>query len=572
MTQLPEAYVPVAGDNISLSYSTTTSARWGGSGSASLIVNDPTGGGMGQVLQIKSTFGIDGSLNNNPDFFAASSLMPQVDSTPGNFGTPSLIADIWIYLYIESLDAAGNPANIAPRSRLQIPFVGAGANSGRITSINFGGPNVNNDQTLQGPPVIAPVIAADKISYMVDSAIAAPDTMFVDSGVSLTTGGMGMGPLLNKWFSVHLWVRFDSTWDLMIDEDLGGPLAPVTIATGTARDLGNTGVGGVVNTNSLDFFSVRQGRDVGSGGEPIPADFRIRTLVNNAVVTNPRTGSNDVTAPSNANKDADYCFYETTAAAEFEIDIVGGPLNAKISDEGAFSDIFDVVRDLSGSNDVIAIVNRLYDSATNTVSGPLLFEPCPLNITSPINRFSLYDGVTPANGILYTGRWGLLGQVGQAGVNNPPPAGGLGRIDGPARPDTVVQPPPPLPPIAPNNPVSYNDFTTEPPGFPATVASRPIIVAQWGSGPADANNGVDGFGTVFPRSRWFIDTVMLDTINGPTPCADLTPGDGLNTINAADLAILLGQWGGPGSADLNGDGTVGAPDLAILLGLWGPCP
>lgn len=44
--------------------------------------------------------------------------------------------------------------------------------------------------------------------------------------------------------------------------------------------------------------------------------------------------------------------------------------------------------------------------------------------------------------------------------------------------------------------------------------------------------------------------------------------DGDNVVGAADLAILLGQWGGPGSADLDGDGTVGAPDLGILLGGW----
>jgi hypothetical protein len=49
------------------------------------------------------------------------------------------------------------------------------------------------------------------------------------------------------------------------------------------------------------------------------------------------------------------------------------------------------------------------------------------------------------------------------------------------------------------------------------------------------------------------------------------PGDlnGDGVVNAADLAILLGQWGGSGSADLNGDGTVSAADLAILLGSWG---
>ncbi|MDZ4754091.1 MAG: FG-GAP-like repeat-containing protein [Phycisphaerae bacterium] len=40
------------------------------------------------------------------------------------------------------------------------------------------------------------------------------------------------------------------------------------------------------------------------------------------------------------------------------------------------------------------------------------------------------------------------------------------------------------------------------------------------------------------------------------------------SVNAADLAILLGQWGGPGTADLDGNGTVDAADLAILLGAW----
>lgn len=41
-----------------------------------------------------------------------------------------------------------------------------------------------------------------------------------------------------------------------------------------------------------------------------------------------------------------------------------------------------------------------------------------------------------------------------------------------------------------------------------------------------------------------------------------------SVINAADLAILIGQWGGPGSGDLNQDGVVDAIDLALLLGAW----
>jgi hypothetical protein len=39
-------------------------------------------------------------------------------------------------------------------------------------------------------------------------------------------------------------------------------------------------------------------------------------------------------------------------------------------------------------------------------------------------------------------------------------------------------------------------------------------------------------------------------------------------IDAADLAILLGNWGSAGAGDLDGDGVVGSADLAILLGGW----
>ena len=52
----------------------------------------------------------------------------------------------------------------------------------------------------------------------------------------------------------------------------------------------------------------------------------------------------------------------------------------------------------------------------------------------------------------------------------------------------------------------------------------------------------------------------------PANPADLN-GDGL--VNAADIAVLLGNWGGSGAGDINGDGTVSAPDLAALLAAWG---
>ena len=55
----------------------------------------------------------------------------------------------------------------------------------------------------------------------------------------------------------------------------------------------------------------------------------------------------------------------------------------------------------------------------------------------------------------------------------------------------------------------------------------------------------------------------------PPGCAGDLDGDGV--IQAGDLAVLLGAWGGTGAADLDGDGSVGAPDIALLLGAWGGC-
>lgn len=52
----------------------------------------------------------------------------------------------------------------------------------------------------------------------------------------------------------------------------------------------------------------------------------------------------------------------------------------------------------------------------------------------------------------------------------------------------------------------------------------------------------------------------------PSNPADLT-GDG--HVTAADLTVLLSQWGTAGSADLDGNGLVGSSDVALLLNAWG---
>ncbi len=38
-----------------------------------------------------------------------------------------------------------------------------------------------------------------------------------------------------------------------------------------------------------------------------------------------------------------------------------------------------------------------------------------------------------------------------------------------------------------------------------------------------------------------------------------------------DVLILIGQFGSPGTADLDGDGTVDSDDLLLLLASWGVC-
>lgn len=111
------------------------------------------------------------------------------------------------------------------------------------------------------------------------------------------------------------------------------------------------------------------------------------------------------------------------------------------------------------------------------------------------------------------------------------------------------------------------------------IVYAPAIGASWHGFGLYSDTGVFGnyvfgnyangaaAGPVKP-ARFLTETYA--TIGPPSlPCpADLN-ADG--TVNAADLATLLGAWGEAGG-DLDGDGTTGAPDLASMLNAWGDCP
>ena len=63
-------------------------------------------------------------------------------------------------------------------------------------------------------------------------------------------------------------------------------------------------------------------------------------------------------------------------------------------------------------------------------------------------------------------------------------------------------------------------------------------------------------------NAFLVDNFSVVQLKGKGP--DLN-GDG--AVNAKDLAMLLGLWGGCG-ADFDGDGVTGASDLAVMLGAW----
>lgn len=59
----------------------------------------------------------------------------------------------------------------------------------------------------------------------------------------------------------------------------------------------------------------------------------------------------------------------------------------------------------------------------------------------------------------------------------------------------------------------------------------------------------------------------------PDECQCVADLNGSGTVDGADLAVVLAQWGAGGQsiADLNHDGTVNGADLGVLVASWGPC-
>jgi hypothetical protein len=111
--------------------------------------------------------------------------------------------------------------------------------------------------------------------------------------------------------------------------------------------------------------------------------------------------------------------------------------------------------------------------------------------------------------------------------------------------------------------VSVEGSVIDPTGIPIDAGDLPAATAAIGA--------LDGGGVIIATSRFQTDAAVSSYRIALTTCgavglpADLN-GDGF--VNGADLAVLLGSWGGRGEADLDGSGQVDAADLGMLLGAW----
>lgn len=84
--------------------------------------------------------------------------------------------------------------------------------------------------------------------------------------------------------------------------------------------------------------------------------------------------------------------------------------------------------------------------------------------------------------------------------------------------------------------------------------------ARWTLGGYTVQAGAD------PNDIWNTAFNIMGTPEGAPPCVADLNGDGLR--DGADLALMLGAWGGAGG-DVDGDGLTDGADLALLLGVFG---
>ncbi len=108
--------------------------------------------------------------------------------------------------------------------------------------------------------------------------------------------------------------------------------------------------------------------------------------------------------------------------------------------------------------------------------------------------------------------------------------------------------------------------------FTGTPCNMMFLIGSTGNNGNGGHTGLSANGwlalTVYDTDAG-IQTLARIRLDATAPCpADLNHS---GAVDASDLAILLGAWGGTGG-DVNADGATNASDLAVMLGAWGACP
>jgi len=452
-----------------------------------------------------------------------------------------------------AIDEGAGFVTIATGTALDAGNAGQGA--GVVNTNGTGSFNVNigNDFGSGGTPIPNPF----RIHSRFDSTVAGlNEDLDVDGNLDLGVEDIDGDSNFDS-------VNEDTNGNFILDpgEDLDGD--------------GNLDIGEDVNANGiLDPGEDLDGDAVLDLTEDLDSDVNFDTtnedLNANGVLDTNINGGESFTAvgPAGLDPNADYCFYETTIRDSeaplfddkglvYDVDPVTGVIT---QDFGANP------RPLTQNNDTIAVINRPIDAGPDTIAGTaddfvvpgsaLIHDPCPINVSIPINQLQLFKGDGTAT-LSFAGRWLLDGQAGQAGVNNPNPPGGVNRPSGPRL-----------------SLLSYNDASVVPPNFPGGPRRLGMMLCDWGDGVTPGDTGVDTVGTAFPPQRWFFDDVTIALVTASVACPEDLNNDG--TVDGGDISFILNSFGqsavGQENLDLNGDGVVNGGDISNLLNVFGPCP
>lgn len=387
--------------------------------------------------------------------------------------------------------------------------MGIGGTGGQLTGFRFGGP--------------------DQVDFVPDGNLAieipdmsgTADSIWSDTGFPMPT---------NEW--VRFGLSVNSLGEFQIGVDTSGTPGgangammadcfedyTIIVSDGMAIDTDDDADGDGLPVNNITSIAFAQGFDEGGDGGQFFDATEIQAQAPDAIAMpgDPGSGGGDPTTNG-------YCFYEI-----FSVTVPAGQTAPDVQPIDAQTGLVDGGPRAVAAGDVVAVPFDMTGS---------FYDNCPNNPNPAGLEFNFVDGMGT---VVAEGFWTILGTRNQAGVNDPIPATGI------SDPDGIM------------NGQAYN--------FNATFVGEPartILISDLVS-----------FDTVperVPASQWWFDNLHIKQRGGAPPCPeDLANNDGI--VGAADLAQLLGNWGGTGPADFDGSGAVGSADLGQLLGSWGPCP